>query len=134
MRVKITKTVDESELPVETRRIIDQVKNKIVYVLPDQISQIVRASLSNQGEEYFQAIDLIDQFRHHLAGIDENLQEVHNIMQGHRNALMPSEPEQPLEEGVSEEWLANEEAEYEKFMSQVMDAEDGHESTEDEEG
>ena len=75
MRVKITKTVDESELPVETRRIIDQVKNKIVYGLPDQISQIVRASLPNQGKEYFQAIDLIDQFRQNLAGIDENLQK-----------------------------------------------------------
>ena len=134
MRVKITKTVDESELPAETRRIIDQVKNKIVYGLPDQISQIVRASLSNQGEEYFQAIDLIDQFRQNLAGIDESLQEVHNIMQGHRDALMRSQSEQPPEEEVSEEWLANEEAEYEKFMSQVMGAEDGHESVEDEEG
>jgi hypothetical protein len=128
MRVKITKTVDESELPVETRRIIDQVKNKIVYGLPDQISQIVRASLSNQGEEYFQTIDLIDQFRQNLAAIDENLQEIHNIMLGHKTALMPPEQE------PSAEWVANEEAEYEKFMSQVMDAEDGHESAEDEEG
>jgi hypothetical protein len=134
MRVKITKTVDESELPVETRRIIDQVKNKIVYGLPDQISQIVRASLSNQGEEYFQAIDLIDQFRQHLAAIDESLQEAHNIMLGHKTALMPPEPEQSPEQEPSAEWVANEEAEYEKFMSQAMAAEDGHESTEDEEG
>ena len=134
MRIKITKTVDINDLAGETRRVLDQVKNKVMYGLPDRMSQIVRASLSNQGEEYFLTIDLIDQFRQHLAAIDENLQEVHNIMQGHKTALMPPEPEQSPEEEVSEEWLSNEEARYEKFMSQVMDAEDGHEPAEDEEG
>ena len=134
MRIKITKTVDINDLAGETRRVLDQVKNKVMYGLPDRMSQIVRASLSNQGEEYFLTIDLIDQFRQHLAAIDENLQEVHNIMQGHKTALMPPEPEQSPEEEVSEEGLSNEEARYEKFMSQVMDAEDGHEPAEDEEG
>ena len=134
MRIKITKTVDINDLAGETRRVLDQVKNKVMYGLPDRMSQIVRASLSNQGEEYFLTIDLIDQFRQHLAAIDENLQEVHNIMQGHKTALMPPEPEQSPEEEVSEEWLSKEEARYEKFMSQVMDAEDGHEPAEDEEG
>ncbi len=134
MRVKITKTVDMSELVRETRRMLDQARSRILYDLPDQVSQIVRASLSNQGEEYFQSIDLIDQFRQQLAAIDENLQEIHNIMLGHKTALMPPEPEQSPEQGSSAEWVANEEAEYEKFMSQVMGAEDGHESDEDEEG
>ena len=134
MRIKITKTVDMNDLAGETRRVLDQVKNKVMYGLPDQMSQIVRTSLSNQGEEYFHTIDLIDQFRQHLAAIDENLQEVHNIMQGHKTALMPPEPEQSPEQEPSAEWVANEEAEYEKLMSQVMGAEDGHESTEDEEG
>lgn len=134
MRVKITKTVDETELPGETRRIIDQIKNKIMYVLPDNMAQITRASLSNQGEEYFQTIDLIDQFRQQLAAIDQNLQEVHNVMLGYKNALMPPQPEQPAEQERDAEWAANEQAEYEKFMSQVMDAEDGHEPTENEEG
>jgi len=134
MRIKITKTVDMNDLAGETRRMLDQVKNKIMYGLPDQMSQIVRTSLSNQGEEYFQTIDLIDQFRQQLAAIDENLQEVHNIMQGHKDALMPPQPEQPAEQERDAEWAANEQAEYEKFMSQVMDAEDGHEPAEDEEG
>ena len=126
MRVKITKTVDMNDLAGETRRMLDQVKNKIMYGLPDQMSQIVRASLSNQGEEYFLTIDLIDDFRQQLAGIDENLQEVHNIILGYKNALIPPE----AEEQRDEEWLANEEAEYEKFMSQVEGAEEGF----DEEG
>jgi len=105
-----------------------------MYGFPDQMSQIVRTSLSNQAEEYFLTIDLIDHFRQELAAIDENLQEVHNIMKGHKDAIMPPEPEQSPEEGHSEEWLLTEEAEYEKFMSQAMDAEDGHEPAEDEEG
>lgn len=144
MRVKITRTVDETELPGETRRILDQIKNKIMYVLPDNMAQIARTSLSSQGEEYFQTIDLIDQFRQQLAVIDENLQEIYNIMQGHKNALMPPQqevkPEHPPdlpqtdEKERDAEWAANEQAEYEKFMSQVMDAEDGHEPAEDEEG
>ena len=134
MRIKITKTVDMNDLAGETRRMVDQVKNKIMYGLPDQMSQIVRTSLSNQGEEYFQTIDLIDQFRQQLAAIDENLQEVHNIMQGYKDALMPPKPEQSAEQERDAEWAANEQAEYEKFMSQVMDAEEGHESAEDEEG
>ena len=128
MRIKITKTVDMNDLAGETRRVLDQVKNKVMYGLPDQMSQLVRTSLSNQGEEYFLTIDLIDQFRQQLAAIDENLQEVHNIMQGHKDALMPPEPER------NEEWAENEQAEYEKFMSQVMGAEDGHEPEENEEG
>ena len=134
MRIKITKTVDMNDLAGETRRMLDQVKNKIMYGLPDQMSQIVRTSLSNQGEEYFQTIDLIDQFRQQLAAIDENLQEVHNIMRGYKDALMPPQPEQSAEQERDAEWAANEQAEYEKFMSQVMDAEEGHESAEDEEG
>ena len=134
MRVKITKTVDVDDLAGETRRILDQIKNRVMYSIPDQMSQLVRTSLSNRGEEYFLTIDLIDNFRQHLAALDENLQEVHNIMKGHKNALMPPQPEQQPEEEHSEEWLAKEEAEYEKFMSQVMDAEDGHEPEENEEG
>ena len=134
MRIKVTKTVDMNDLAGETRRMLDQIKNKIMYGLPDQMSQIVRTSLSNQGEEYFLTIDLIDQFRQQLAAVDENLQEVHNIMLGHKTALMPPQPEQPAEQERDAEWAANEQAEYEKFMSQVMDAEDGHEPAEDEEG
>lgn len=124
MRIKITKTVHMNDLAGETRRMLDQVKNKIMYGLPDQVSQIVKTSLSNQGEEYFLTIDLIEQFRQQLAAVDENLQEVHNIMQGHREALLPPEQE------PSAEWVANEQAEYEKFMSQAQGSEEGF----DEEG
>ena len=134
MRIKITKTVDATDLAGETRRILDQVKNRVMYGLPDQMSQIVRTSLSNQGEEYFLTIDLIDHFRQHLAEVDENLQEVQNIMKGHKNAIMPAEPEQSPEQERNAEWAENEQAEYEKFMSQVKNAEDGHEPVEDEEG
>ncbi len=130
MRIKITKTMDINDLAGETRRMLDQVKNKIMYSLPDQMSQITRVSLSNQGEEYFLTIDLIDQFRQQLAAVDENLQEVHNIMMGYKDALMPSEPESPPEQEQNADWAANEEAEYEKFMSQVQGSEEGF----DEEG
>ena len=111
MRVKITKTVHVDDLASEVRKMLDQVKNRIVYGLPDQMSQIARASLSNHGEEYFQSLDLIDRFRQNLAAIDQDLQEVHNIMQGHRNALMPPETES--------------DPEYEKLMSQTQDSEEG---------
>ena len=129
MRVKITKTVDMNDLAGETRRMLDQIKNKIMYGLPDQMSEIVKVSLSNQGQEYFSTIDLIDNLRQQLADIDENLQEVHNIILGYRNAVLPPETSED-EQGRDEEWLANEEAEYEKFMSQVAGSEEGF----DEEG
>ena len=53
MRVKITKTVDVDDLDGETIRILDQIKNRVMYSIRDQMSQLVRTSLSNRGEEYF---------------------------------------------------------------------------------
>ena len=124
MRVKITKTVYANDIPAETRRMLDTAKNRIMYGLPDQMAEIVRMSLSSQGEEYFQTIPLIENFRKELAALDESLQETQNIIQGYKDALMPPDPQH------DEEWLANEQAEYEKFMAQVADSEEGF----DEEG
>ena len=128
MRVKITKTVHANDIPGETRRMLDGAKNKIMYGMPDQMAEIVRMSLSNQGHEYFQVIELIEVFRKELAALDENLQETQNIIQGYKDAVMP--PEQTSEDEHDEEWLENEQAEYEKFMSQVAGSEEGF----DEEG
>ncbi len=124
MRVKITKTVYANDIPAETRRMLDTAKNRIMYGLPDQMAEIVRMSLSSQGEEYFQTIRLIENFRKELAALDESLQETQNIIQGYKDALMPPAPQH------DEEWLENEQAEYEKFMAQVADSEEGF----DEEG
>ena len=124
MRVKITKTVYANDIPAETRRMLDTAKNRIMYGLPDQMAEIVRMSLSSQGEEYFQTIPLIENFRKELAALDESLQETQNIIQGYKDALMPPVPQH------DEEWLENEQAEYEKFMAQVADSEEGF----DEEG
>lgn len=115
MRVKIAKTLHINDIPGETRRMLDSAKNKLMYSLPDSMSEIVRMSLSSQGNEYFQTIELIEAFRNQLAALDESLQETHNIIQGYKDAIMPPEQEH------DEEWIANEEAEYEKFMSQVAD-------------
>ena len=119
MRVKIAKTLHINDIPGETRRMLDAAKNKMMYSMPDSMSEIVRMSLSNQGSEYFQTIELIEAFRTQLAALDESLQETQNIIQGYKDAIIP--PEQPPEQQHDEEWLANEEAEYEKFMSQVAD-------------
>ncbi len=124
MRVKITKTVYANDIPAETRRMLDTAKNRIMYGLPDQMAEIVRMSLSSQGEEYFQTIRLIENFRKELAALDESLQETQNIIQGYKDALMPPAPQH------DEEWQENEQAEYEKFMAQVADSEEGF----DEEG
>ena len=128
MRVKITKTLHANDIPGETRRMLDGAKNKIMYGMPDQMAEIIRMSLSNQGHEYFQVIELIEMFRKELAALDENLQETQNIIQGYKDAVMP--PEQTSEDEHDEEWLENEQAEYEKFMSQVAGSEEGF----DEEG
>ena len=128
MRVKITTTLHANDIPGETRRMLDGVKNKIMYGMPDQMAEIIRMSLSNQGHEYFQVIELIEMFRKELAALDENLQETQNIIQGYKDAVMP--PEQTSEDEHDEEWLENEQAEYEKFMSQVAGSEEGF----DEEG
>ena len=124
MKIKITKTIDDNQIPAEVRRMVDQYKNTLMYTMPDQMSAIVRASLSTDGAEFFSAIDLLDKFRQELASLDENLNEVQNVLVGYKNALMPAELE------PDQEWIDNEEAEYEKFMSQV----DGVGEVEDEEG
>jgi hypothetical protein len=141
MQVKITKTIDINEIPGETRRMIDKIKNRIVYGLPDVALQVIRANASTQAEEYFQAIEFIDLLRDSLKSIDEDLQEVQNIITGHKSAIMPKEeveanpptqeePETQEEEQVTQEWLDNREAEYEKLMSQIGDIDE----VEDEEG
>lgn len=127
MKVKITKTIDMANLPGETRRMLDQAKNELMYGLPDQMSSIVRASLSSQGQEFFQTIDLIDQFRQNLAAFDDNLQEIQNVLTGYKNAVMP-EPPQPTEQEIDQ--AAAEQAEYEKRMARTADVEEGF----DEEG
>lgn len=127
MKVKITKTIDMANLPGETRRMLDQAKNELMYGLPDQMSSIVRASLSSQGQEFFQTIDLIDQFRQNLAAFDDNLQEIQNVLTGYKNAVMP-EPPQPTEQEIDQ--AVAEQAEYEKRMARTADVEEGF----DEEG
>jgi hypothetical protein len=92
------------------------------------LSAAIRAALSTDGEEFFKTIELIDKFRQGLASFDENLQEIQNVLTGYKSAIIPSEEKQEVEH--SEEWLANEQAEYEKKMSQTFDAEEGF----DEEG
>jgi hypothetical protein len=128
MKVKITKTINLAQLPMEIRTMLDRSKNELVYGLPDQLSAAIRAALSTDGEEFFKTIELIDKFRQGLASFDENLQEIQNVLTGYKSAIIPPEEKQEVEH--SEEWLANEQAEYEKKMSQTFDAEEGF----DEEG
>ena len=176
MRAKITKTVDIGDIPAESRKMIDQVKNVLVYYMPEKMSEIVMYSLSNKAEEYFHAAELLKLFREYLKSYDESLQEIENIMLGYKDyvykkakqeqeqsqetALEESEQKKQLEEAARKrqeadqqminkidsflnetlqeernaEWAAKEQAEYEKFMSRVMDAEGSNESAENEEG
>lgn len=127
MKVKITKTIDASNLPGEMRRMLDHAKNELMYGLPDQMSSVVRASLSTQAQEFFQTIDLLDQFRQNLATFDENLQEIQNVLIGYRDSIMPESP-QPTEQEIDQAEM--EQAEYEKRMARTADVEEGY----DEEG
>jgi hypothetical protein len=96
--------------------------------MPDKMSAMVRASLSTEGAEFFSTIELLDSFRQDLASFDESLNELQNVLVGYKDILMPPAPQ--TDHHHNEEWLANEEAEYEKFMAQVSDAGE----VEDEEG
>ena len=119
MKIKITKTVDHSQIAAEIRRMIDQYKNNLMYTMPDHMSAIVRASLSTEATEFFSTIDLITSFRKELASLDDNLNELQNVLAGYKDALMPPPPEEIEEENL--EWLRseNEQAEYEKLMSRT---------------
>ena len=119
MKIKITKTIDDNQIPAEVRRMVDQYKNTLMYTMPDQMSAIVRASLSTDGAEFFSAIDLITSFRKELASLDDNLNELQSVLVGYKDALMPPPPEEIEEENL--EWLRseNEQAEYEKLMSRT---------------
>ena len=126
MRIKITKTMDDNQVPAEVRRMLDQCKNTLMYTMPDQMSAIVRASLSTEAVEFFSTIEQIKNFRQQLAFLDEGLSEVENLLMEYKDVLMP-----PSElDNHDEEWHKNEQAEYEKFMSQVAGSEEGF----DEEG
>jgi len=127
MKVKISKTIDMNQIPNEVRRMLDHIKNNLSYGLPDKMNQIVMCSLSNQGEEFFQTIELIDSFRQELASFDETLQEAQNVLVGYKKALMPDHQD---EEEYDEKWLAQEEAETEKRQAYTYDADE----VEDEEG
>tara|TARA_R100000234_G_C4890494_1_gene131244 strand:- start:33 stop:404 length:372 start_codon:yes stop_codon:yes gene_type:complete len=123
MKVKFTKTIDLNQIPSELRRMIDQVKNGVVYGLPESINEVVLHSLSSRGEVFFETNKVIDSFRNDLAIIDESLQEIQNILSGYQEAISPTpEPEPDLQH--------DENAEYEKFMSQI----DGTDEVENEEG
>ena len=126
MKVKIIKTLDIDEVAGEVRRMIDRVKNRVMYSMPDDMAKITRTSLSNDGDEYFLSIELIQQFRSKLQSVSESLEEIETILQGHKGVLMPEHEKVEHDE----QWLAHEQAEYEKFMSQVQGSEEGF----DEEG
>ncbi len=122
MKVKVSKTIDVNQIPGEVRRMIDQTKNDLLYGLPDQMSQVVRSSLSSHGTEFFSTIEMIDAFRRNLAVFDENLQEIQTVLVGYKNAVMPeSEEKSPSVEEHNLDWLEREEAQYEKMMAQSDD-------------
>ena len=128
MKVKISKTIDMNQIPNETRKMLDQIKNNLAYGLPEKMNQITMHSLSSRGEEFFRTIDAIDGFRQDLASFDELLQEVQNILVGYKEAVLP--PPEPQESEHPPEWSNDDEAQYEKLMSQM----DGAGEVEDEEG
>ena len=120
MKVKISKTIDINQIPGEVRRMIDQAKNDLLYGLPDQMSQVVRSSLSPDGREFFSTIEMLDGFRKNLAVFDETLQEVQNVMTGYREAVMPTTPQAEPEQKEQDVDLGmQEQAEYEKRMAQA---------------
>jgi hypothetical protein len=108
MKVKITKTIDVNQLPNELRKMLDQAKNSLAYGLPESMNQVVMRSLSSKGEEFFQAIDLIDSLRQELAALDESLQEIQNIFSGYKEAIMPES--EPVKDEPSPEWTKQQEA------------------------
>ena len=124
MKVKITKTIDMHQIPAEVRRMLHQLKNTLMHNMTDSMGQVVRHSLSSQGNEFFYTIDLIDSFRKDLATFDESLQEAQNILSGYKMAISPADTEQEEESVFDQEWLENEEAETEKIQARQMDADE----------
>ena len=115
MRVKIKRTIDLSDLPREIRRMVAEANISLTNDLPDQYRDITRATLSNDGAEFFSSIESIDEFRKSLAAYDESLQELQNILTGYKNAVMPPPPEQ------DQSWADQEQAEYEKYAARQND-------------
>ena len=131
MKVKVSRTIDMSQIPTEARRMLDQAKNNLVYGLPERMNQAIMLSLSSQGEIFFQSIDSIDSLRQDLAHLDESLQEVQNILKGYKEAVMPSED--ATSDKINQDWVDSQEAEYEKRLSQIDDIDEENE-VENEEG
>tara|TARA_Y100000114_G_C11481534_1_gene195605 strand:+ start:89 stop:460 length:372 start_codon:yes stop_codon:yes gene_type:complete len=121
MRVKITRTIDLADLAREIRRMVAQAGVNLSNDLPEQFTDIVRTTSSNDGAEFFSSIENIDEFRKSLSAYDETLQELQNILTGYKNAMMPPPPEQ------DQEWIDQDQAEYEKHSARQLDAEEEYE-------
>jgi|TARA_R110000824_G_scaffold320591_1_gene507559 hypothetical protein len=102
MKVKITKTIDAGDIPSESRRMLDSAKNKLLYGLPNVMSEVVRFSLSNDGQEFFHTIELIKTLVEELATLSEQLVEVQNTIQGYKDFLEKVAEEQESEHAVKQ--------------------------------
>ena len=94
MRVNVTKSLHVNEIPKEVRSMVDKIHKYMSYDLQDNLQNIVRLSLSSNGEEFFASIESIDAFRKDLATIDTALQECQNIIKGYKDVVMAPQDEE----------------------------------------
>ena len=100
MRVNVTKSLHVNEIPKEVRSMVDKIHKYMSYDLQDNLQNIVRLSLSSNGEEFFASIESIDAFRKDLATIDIALQECQNIIKGYKDVVMAPQDEETSSRGI----------------------------------
>mgnify|MGYP003640993410 FL=1 len=97
--VTISKSIAIGEVPAEIRTMVDKVQKELCYTIPDIMKTIQMKVFSNNGDDFFKTIEILEYLRAELNKIDTNIEECTNILTGYKEIMMsgatPAQEEQP---------------------------------------
>ena len=97
MKVTISKNIDVSEIPIEIIQAFQEAAAKLGALSKNRSIQINKCLYSNNEEQFFQSLLVIDEYRKELAEFDNKLQECYNIITGYKDII-----EQPKQESTQD--------------------------------
>ena len=107
MKVTISKNIDVSEIPVEIIEAFQESSSKIKVLSRNRSIQINKCLYSNNEEQFFQSLLVIDEYRKELADFDNRLQECYNIITGYKDVIEQSKQESTKDINDKTEQIVN---------------------------
>jgi hypothetical protein len=91
-KVTISKAVSIEDVPAEIRTMVDKVQKELCYTIPDIMKTVQMKVFSNNGDEFFQTVALLDYLRAELSKADASLEECVEILSGYKKIMMENLP------------------------------------------